>query len=294
MKGVRRIVSLAPSITEILFALGLGERVVGVTALCDYPPEARRKPKVGDANINPERVVALKPDLVVAHELLNSRVIPVLRRLGLRVLSANPNTFEKLFAFILQIGKAAGVPDRAEQLVHQMKARMRRVEQRVARTHARPRVLFVIGVEPLWASGRDTFADNLIRRAGGQNALGAQVQGFRAISLETALACRPEVIVLAGPNRATLLNDPRWRTVPAVQRGQVYEVNPDLYLRESPRLIDALEQLAALLHPQAHAERWDRGIRAGATFEHWREASVYKDGDPPSTRVSLDWVPRLG
>ncbi|GBC92961.1 Vitamin B12-binding protein [bacterium HR15] len=248
MKGARRIVSLAPSITEILFALKLGERVVGVTALCNYPPEARSKPKVGDANINPERVVALKPDLVVAHELLNGRVIPVLRRLGLRVLSANPNTFEKLFAFIRQIGEAAGVPERAEQLVRQMQARMKRVQQRVARTRSRPRVLFIIGVEPLWASGQGTFADDLIRRAGGVNALGSQVRGFRAISLETALAAHPEVMILAGPNRAAILNDPRWRNTPAVQRGHVYEVNPDIYLRESPRLIDALEQLASLLH----------------------------------------------
>ncbi len=249
MSEARRIVSLAPSITEILFALGLGERVVGVTALCDYPPEAKRKPKVGDANISPERVLALKPDLVVAHELLNSRVIPVLRRLGVRVLSANPNTFEKLFAFIVQIGRAAGVPRRAEQLVRQMKARMERVQRRVQRIRARPRVLFVIGLEPLWASGRGTFADDLIRRAGGTNALGSTMQGFRAISLETALACRPEVIVLAGPKKQAILADPRWRPTPAIQRQRVYEVNPDLYLRESPRLIDALEQLAHLLHP---------------------------------------------
>ena len=248
MNGARRIVSLAPSITEILFALGLGERVVGVTALCDYPPEARAKPKVGDANISPERVVALQPDLVVAHELLNGRVIPVLRRLRLRVLSANPNTFEKLFTFIRQIGKAAGVPQKAEQLVRQMKGRMQRVEQRVAHRRLRPRVLFVINVEPLWASGRGTFANDLIQRAGGTNALGSQVQGFRAISLETALTSRPEVIVLAGPNRAALLNDHRWHSTPAVQHGRVYEVNPDIYLRESPRLIDALEQLASLLH----------------------------------------------
>ncbi len=248
MKGAQRIVSLAPSITEILFALGLGERVVGVTAMCDYPPSARAKPKVGDANISAERVVALKPDLVVAHELLNGRVIPVLRRLGIRVLSANPNTFEKLFAFIQQIGNAAGVPEQAVELVRQMKTRIQRVEQKVARVRSRPRVLFMISVEPFWASGRGTFADDLIRRAGGINALSAQVQGFRAISMETALACRPEVIILAGPSRATILNDARWRNTPAVRKGQVYEVNPDIYLRESPRLIDALEQLTTLLH----------------------------------------------
>ena len=247
MKRAQRIVSLAPSITEILFALGLGERVVGVTALCDYPPEARTRPKVGDANISPERVIALKPDLVVAHELLNSRVLPTLRRLKLRVVSANPKDFDKLFAFILQIGEAAGVSERAAQLVRQLKQRMAKVEQQVSRRRSRPRVLFLISVEPLWAAGRDTFADDLIRRAGGINALGTQMQGFRAISMEVALASRPEVIILAGPKRAAILNDPRWRNTHAVQHGRVYEVNPDIYLRESPRLIDALEQLAQLL-----------------------------------------------
>ncbi len=247
MKPIERIVSLAPSMTEILYALGLGERVVGVTALCNYPPEARQKPKVGDANISPEKVVALKPDLVVAHAVLNARVIPTLRRLGLRVMSANPNTFEKLFDFMLTLGRTCGVEPQARQVVSRLRARVTRVAASARKHRKRPRVLFAISLEPLWASGRETFADTLIRLAGGENALGRAFAGFRAVSLETALASQPEVVILTSEGKASLLKDSRWRRTPAVQKQQVYEVNPDIFLRESPRLVDALEQLAQIL-----------------------------------------------
>lgn len=247
MKRIERIVSLAPSMTEILYALGLGERIVGVTALCNAPPEARQKPKVGDANISVEKVVALKPDLVVAHELLNARVLPTLRRLHLRVLSANPNTFEKLFAFMLELGRVCDVEPQARQLVNRLNARVKRVQERAHRRKLRPRVLFAISVEPLWASGCETFADTLIHIAGGQNALGTAFTGFRAVSLETAIASRPDLIVLTQKGKANLMNDSRWRRTPAVQKKQVYEVDADIFLRESPRLVDALEQLAHLI-----------------------------------------------
>ena len=164
--SAQRIVSLAPSITEILFALRLEPRVAGVTEVCDYPPEARRKPKVGDYQISPEKVVALKPDLVVAHDLLNVRVIPVLKRLRLRVLHANPNRFEKLYAFIRAIGEATGTQREASQLTRAMQARVARVRGQSPKRP--PKALFLIGVEPLWAAGRDTFADEMMTLAGAQ------------------------------------------------------------------------------------------------------------------------------
>ncbi len=247
MSKVQRIVSLTPSNTEILFALGLGERVVGVTELCNYPPEARQRPKVGDANISVERVVALKPDLVVAHDLLNARVIPVLKRVGLKVLSANPNTFEKLFEFIRAIGRETESLQNAERLTRSLRARIERVRRQAQGLTRRPKVLFVIGLEPLWASGRGTFADEMIEIAGGINALRARVQGFKAVSLETALASNPDLIVLTSGAPETLYQDRRWRSVSAVRRRQVHTVNPDLFLRESPRLVDALEQLAQFI-----------------------------------------------
>lgn len=243
--GARRIVSLAPSITEILFALQLAPRVVGVTEICDYPPEARRKPKVGDYQISPEKVVALKPDLVVAHEVLNAGVIPVLKRLGLRVLSATPNRFEKLFAFIRAIGEATDRARAANQLVQSMQAQIARVQRQ---TPARaPRTLFLISVEPLWAAGRDTLANEMISLAGARNPLAPVVSGFKAVSVETALGSAPEVILLAGPNAHAILSHPRWQRTPAVRSRRVYELNPDWVLRESPRSVRGLKQIAAFV-----------------------------------------------
>ena len=240
--GAQRIVSLAPSITEILFAMQLGSRVVGVTEVCDYPPEARRKPKVGDYQVSPEKVVALKPDLVVAHEVLNGRVIPVLKRLGLRVLHANPNRFEKLYAFIRAIGMAADATREAERLVRTMKARVDHVRRQAL--PRRPRALFLISVEPLWAAGRDTFAHEMMTLAGARNTLAQAITGFKAVSLETALGSAPELILLAGPNADSVLKNPRWQRIPAVHNRRVYELNPDWVLRESPRSVNGLEQIA--------------------------------------------------
>jgi len=246
--AIRRIVSLAPSITEILFALGLGSRVVGVTEVCDYPPEARSKPKVGDYQISPEKVVALQPDLVVAHELLNQRVIPVLRQLGLRILSANPNRFEKLFAFIRAIGRTVGAERPANQLVRSMQARVARVRQHTPA--AKPRALFLISVEPLWAAGRDTFADEMMTLAGARNALADLVSGFKPVSIEVALSGAPQLILLAGPKQDAILRNARWQRTPAVQRRRVHELNPDWVLRESPRSVNGLEQIAQAVRQQ--------------------------------------------
>jgi iron complex transport system substrate-binding protein len=240
--SAQRIVSLAPSITEILFALGLEPRIVGVTEICDYPPAARRKPKVGDYQISPEKVVALKPDLVVAHEVLNARVIPVLKRLGLRLLSANPNRFEKLYAFIRAIGAATGTERAATQLVNAMRARVERVRRQLPKR--RPSAIFVISLEPLWAAGRDTFADEMMTLAGARNALAAAFSGFKAVSLETVLGGAPEVILLAGPKADAVLGHPRWQRTPAAKNRRVYELNPDWVLRESPRSVNGLEQIA--------------------------------------------------
>ncbi|MCS6923009.1 MAG: helical backbone metal receptor [Fimbriimonadales bacterium] len=238
----QRIVSLAPSITEILFALGLGARVVGVTEVCDYPPEAKQKPKVGDYQISPERVVALKPDLVVAHAVLNSRVLPVLKRLGLRVLSANPNQFSKLYAFMRAIGQATGAEREAERIIRGMQARVAQVRR--VQPRRQPRTLFLISVEPIWASGRDTLVHEMITLAGGHNLMANAFSNYKAVSLEAALGGAPELVLLAGPKAQAILRDPRWGRTPAVRRRHVYELNADLVLRETPRSVQGLEQIA--------------------------------------------------
>lgn len=238
----QRIVSLAPSITEILFALGLGARVVGVTEVCDYPPEAKRKPKVGDYQISPERVVALKPDLVVAHEVLNTRVLPVLKRLGLRVLSANPNQFSKLYAFMRAIGQATGSEREAERTIRAMQARVAQVRR--AQPRKQPRTLFLISIEPIWASGRDTIAHEMITLAGGRNLMANAFSNYKSISLEAALSGAPELILLAGPQPEAVLKNARWAHTPAARNRHVYALNADFVLRETPRSVNGLEQIA--------------------------------------------------
>lgn len=238
----QRIVSLAPSITEILFALGLEPKIAGVTEICDYPPEARRKPKVGDYQISPEKVAALKPDLVVGHEVLNARVLPVLKRLGLRVLSANPNQFRKLYDFMRAIGRATGSEPAAERIIRSMQAQVARVRRNAPRKP--PKTLFLISVEPIWASGSDTLANEMIALAGGRNIFGGQFQNYKAVSMELALGSAPELILLAGPKAQSILNSPLWQRTPAAKKRHVYELNPDLVLRETPRSVDGLEQIA--------------------------------------------------
>lgn len=238
----QRLISLAPSITEILYALGLEPHIVGVTELCDYPPEAKRKPKVGDYQISPEKVVALKPDLVIAHEVLNSRVIPVLKRLGIQVLSANPNQFSKLYAFMRDIGKATGSERAAERIIRSMQARVQHIQRNPPRRQ--PRTLFLISAEPIWASGRDTLAHEMITLAGGRNLMAGAFSNYKAVSLEAALGNAPELVLLAGPKPEAIRNHPRWARTPAVRNRHVYALNPDLVLRETPRSIDGLQQIA--------------------------------------------------
>lgn len=251
MQEARRIVSLTPSNTEILFALGLSSKIVGVTEYCDYPPEARKKAKVGDVNISAERVLALKPDIVVAHRFLNARVIPTLQRLKMRVIAADPRSFSELFAFIHLIGKETGATKEAEQLVKRMQSRLNRVAVRVKRERIRPGVLFMTGIEPPWAAGKNTFPDDLIQKAGGRNVIEVKTNGFQAISMEALLAANPEVIILTGGSKETLLNHMLWKRTRAVQRKRVYNVDSDVFLRTGPRLVQAVEQLFILLHKMA-------------------------------------------
>lgn len=248
MQAVRRIVSLTPSNTEILFALGLDAKVVGVTDYCDYPPEARQKVKVGDVNISVERVLTLKPDLVVAHRLLNARVIPTLQRMHLRVISADPRSFMELFAFIRLIGRETGAAKAADQLVSRMQNTLNRIAGKVKQMRARPGVLFMTGIEPPWAAGKGTFPDDLMQKAGGRNVITVKTNGFQAISMEALLAANPEVIILTGGSKETLLKHRLWKRTRAVQSQRVYNVDPDVFLRTGPRLAQAVEELFTLLH----------------------------------------------
>lgn len=247
----RRIVSLAPSNTEVLFALGLGDRVVGVTTACTYPAEAQKKAKVGDYNISVEKVVGLAPDLVVAVSSLQEAVISQLRGLGIKVVAVNPTTFDETMAAITLIGKATGADAAAARIVNDAKARIDAVQARVARVPAARRVKVFVEIwnEPLMTAGKGTFVDDLVRLAGGVNIAGS-VQGWAQFSPETVIAQNPDVVILTNFNKAEALSRAAWQGISAFRKGQVFEANPDLLVRPGPRLIDGVEWLARTFYPE--------------------------------------------
>lgn len=242
-----RIVSLAPSITEILFALGAGDRVAGVTSYCDFPAEARSKPKVGDT-IKPdlERIVALKPDLVLISTA--SQLEDFTKRLeGLNTPAfvTNPRTVEDVFHSIEQIGAIIGEASKAQNLVMQLRARTSQVQSRAANT--RPRVLYILQLSPLITAGSNTFINDLIIKAGGESISGMETADYPQFSRETVIARAPELIVIPKGHGTEILNINEVKEVfketPAVRNNRLLMIDPDLIDRPGPRLIDGLEEL---------------------------------------------------
>lgn len=243
-----RIVSLAPSITETLFALGVGDRVAGVTSYCDYPPEAKLKDKVGDTlKPNIERIVGIKADLVIVSTSSQlEQYIQNLEGLGIPVYISNPRNLEQVLQSITSMGRLAGAEDRARELVSDMRARIDRVASSLASAQ-RPRVLFLLGTEPLITVGGGTFMDDLITRAGGRSISTEAGGEYPQYSMETAVAKQPEVIFVQFDEKQ--LPD-RLKQTPAGRNNRVYHLDDDLVSRPGPRIVDGLEQMAIKIHPE--------------------------------------------
>ncbi|MGQ9455541.1 MAG: ABC transporter substrate-binding protein [Armatimonadota bacterium] len=242
-----RIVSLVPSNTEILYALGLGSRIVGVTRYCDYPPIARKKPKVGNARINPEAVVALKPDLVVAHAVLNSLVISQLEKLGLTVFAVNPCTIAEVARDIRTLGKITARPKTAEKVASALELKVKRISNSCVKRPIR-RVLVVIQSNPLWVAGPKTFVDEMIRIVHAKNIAFDARPGFVTFSKELAIARNPDVIITGvRSDLVYFLRSAEWRSTNAVKHRRVYLVDSAILVRAGPRLADGLEVLAKKL-----------------------------------------------
>jgi iron complex transport system substrate-binding protein len=252
----QRIVSVAPSVTEILFALGLGGRVAGVSVYCQFPPEALKKEKIG-GYINPslEKIVALKPDLVIgiAEGDLKS-FVDKLAGLKIPVYIANPQNVSEVLNSIQKIGEATFSSPAAGKVVAGMKERIQGIQSRV-RGRPQFRVLHILNFDPLISAGKGTFVDDLIRLAGGRN-LAEKAQGrYPRFSMEEVLAQDPEVILLASMKSQDPMTEQRqwwerWKTVSAVKHNRIYVLDSDLIHRPSPRIVDGLEQVARAIHPE--------------------------------------------
>jgi len=259
----RRIVSTSPSITEMLYALGLGSRVVGVTTFCHYPPEAATKPKIGNY-LEPslEAIVALRPDLVVA-EVSGVRRAERLSSLKLNVIEVDDSTLAGIYESIARIGRAAGVPGGA--LTARIRGSLDQIRRRTENL-ARPRVMFVVGrapgrLEDLVVAGRSSYLDEVMAIAGGNNIFRDTVAAYPKVTLEEVLARNPEVIVDMGEmaqtigvterdKRAVLALWSRFPTLAAVKQKRVFAVAKDIYVVPGPRVVDAAREFARMFHPE--------------------------------------------
>jgi iron complex transport system substrate-binding protein len=259
----RRIVSLVPGVTEMVFAIGAEERLVGVTDFCDYPAAARKKRSVGGM-LAPslETLVALQPDLVVATDSGNTDETRVqLARLRLPVYLVSPKGIADVFRTMEQLGSLTGQAARAGDVVAGLERRVRAVAERVA---ARPRlrVLYVVWPEPLIVPGRGAAVTELIELAGGASVTASAAEGYPRWSVEAAVAQAPEMILLARHGSGTgQVSRDKWERFagqPAIRAGRIHNVDGDLFHRFGPRVVDALEILARLVHPEAFAVQGSR------------------------------------
>ena len=243
-KSPQRIVSHVPSITEILFALGLGDRIVGVSDFCDYPEEAKTKPSVGnyfDPSI--ERIVALNPDLVLTDG--HSEGVKQLDSLGIAFLVIDPKDFDGIFRDIELIGQATGTEAKAKKLVDQMKADVARITNQVKGAQ-KVKAFYVIDATDLnnpWTAGPGSFIDSLINMAGGENVAGKAVVPWPQFSIEQLVNADPEVIILPAKHGTAfttlgeLQGHPAWRQITAVKQDRIYTIDSDLVDRSGPRIV---------------------------------------------------------
>lgn len=258
---VERVVALAPSLTEIVYALGQEGRLVGATQFSDYPAAALELPRVGSyVRLDLERIVALKPDLCFAIKDGNPRhQVERLAAMGIPVYVIDPHDLAGIMEAVRGMGAALGAGARAEAIVAGMEQRLARIQERLAATPARPRVFFQVDAAPIITAGTGTFIHELITLAGGVN-LGAGPVPYPRLSWEQALVLRPEVVVItsmAGGHGPESLKAQwrQWPQVPAVRQGRLHVVDAGIFDRPTPRLIDALEILAAIIHPGLFAEQ---------------------------------------
>lgn len=253
----RRIVCLAPSITELLFALDAGDLVVGTAEYSDYPPQASDLPEVGSyARPNLERILELAPDLCLAvQDGTPDQALHRLGQLGIPTQVLGTGSLEELFASMLAIGKSIQRRQQAEELVNDLKQRLEHIRILTATVQKRPLVLFQVSGPHIMAAGSGSLIGQLIQLAGGDNVAPASA-GYPQLSAEQVLAAAPDIVVafhMLGHDQdmAGWPADPR---IPAVRNHRLYSVDPALFARPGPRVIEALEALARIIHPEIFGE----------------------------------------
>ena len=257
-----RIVSTAPSNTEILFALGLGDKVVGVTKYCDWPPLVLERVGKGQISViggyadpSLEGVVSLNPDLVLAANDIQSVFVSTLQNRGIVVVALNPKNVNDIIRDLALVGTICGKVTEANSLVNNLQHRINYVSDRVAGSTDRPKVYYELWYDPLMSFGSNTLVDELIAKAGGENAFHDAPNMYPTISSEMVVQKNPDIILvpegyMGGIAKAEFEKRAGWSTVKAVKEGKIFAVNENLLVRTGPRISDGLETLASIIHTQ--------------------------------------------
>lgn len=255
---VDRVVSLAPNLTEIVFAVGGGGHLVGRTSYCDFPAEAKSVTEIGDT-LHPslEKIIALKPQVVLVSTASQLEVFTKqLQDHDIAVFVTDPHDLEGVFQSIDKIGEILGQKQQATQLIDSLRLRVSAVEQKV-KTRTPVRVFYQLSAEPLYTVGKDSFVNDLMRRAGASSVTADVPGAWPKYSAEAALATKPEAIILPtggsmGDNNTVVAG--ALKRSPAAMQGRVYKINDDHLVRPGPRAVDGLEEMARALHPEAFKE----------------------------------------
>ncbi len=264
-----RIVSLAPSTTEILFALALDDKVVALTDYCNYPHnftawiEAGNITSVGDfSNPNMEVIVSVNPDLILATGGVQAETVVTMRDLGYKVLVLDPPSVDGVFKDIELVGNATGKGSYARSLVDSLKNRMSDVEQKVANAASKPKVYYEVWYDPtsLWSAGSKAFQNELIEKAGGTNIFADQELDYFQSTAEVVIERSPNVILLPTEGMGfgapfwesldAVKQRPGWDSISAVQNNKLFQVDGDAIARAGPRVVDSIEELAEFFHPE--------------------------------------------
>jgi iron complex transport system substrate-binding protein len=253
---IQRIVALAPSITEIIFALEQQDRLKGVSRYSDFPPEAKQYPKVGSyVKLDVERIVALQPDICIGIKDGNPIVaVRQLEAMNIPFFGVDPNDLGSVMESILAIGDLLGATTKAQSIVSDMRNRMDAVKQKTSRVAYKPGVFVQIGITPIVSVGNDTFINELITLAGGTN-VAAGPNPYPRYSREQVISMGPDVIVISSMARATVFEQVKtqwmqWPAIPAVRNQAIHIAPSNIFDRPTPRLVIGLEQMARYIHPQ--------------------------------------------
>ena len=271
--GPQRVVSLAPSVTETLFALGFGDRLVGVTTSCDFPAEARKIPKIGGfMSPSLETIIAKRPDLVIgASSATDPAKAREMERLGLKVTLISLASVRDILISIKSVAVLLGNAESGERLADKITREIDQVQRRVGAAPRRS-TLLVVGLRPLIAVGGGNFIDELITLAGGKNIAGDAAQPWLNLPDEYVVAQAPQVIIVAGMGSERAESAKHWddlKSIPAVDQRRVYNYPSDKILRPGPRIGEGLEEIARLLHPECFAEA-KGGLNKGSGCERSR------------------------